>query len=113
MSSTSSAPIDWGLKCSMDSLKFACSWRGSIQVARTSIKVGGLMIEGCTFDGSRLSKNQRDSPSVVAIPLCIVSWIPKESPDPYGMDDVISLPVYYSSTRDRIVTRLDVPCGGM
>uniref|UniRef100_A0A2C9JPE7 Dynein heavy chain C-terminal domain-containing protein n=1 Tax=Biomphalaria glabrata TaxID=6526 RepID=A0A2C9JPE7_BIOGL len=100
------------MKCSMDSLKFACSWRGSIQGARTSIKVGGLMIEGCTFDGSRLSENQRDSPTVVAIPPCIVSWIPKESPDPYGMDDVISLPVYYSSTRDRIVTRLDVPCGG-
>ncbi|XP_055895255.1 cytoplasmic dynein 2 heavy chain 1-like isoform X1 [Biomphalaria glabrata] len=100
------------MKCSMDSLKFVCSWRGSIQGARTSIKVGGLMIEGCTFDGSRLSENQRDSPTVVAIPPCIVSWIPKESPDPYGMDDVISLPVYYSSTRDRIVTRLDVPCGG-
>ncbi|CAL1541204.1 unnamed protein product [Lymnaea stagnalis] len=100
------------MKCSMDSLKFACSWRGSIQGARTTIKIGGLMIEGCTFDGSRLSENQRDSPTVAAIPPCTVSWIPKDSTDPYGIEETISLPIYYSSTRDRIVIRLDVPCGG-
>ncbi|KAK3801155.1 hypothetical protein RRG08_006872 [Elysia crispata] len=100
------------MKCSMDSLKFACSWKGNVQGARTMVKLGGLMLEGCTFDGSRLSENQRDSPSVASIPPCVISWIPKDSPDPYGLDETISLPIYYSSTRDRIVTRLDVPCGG-
>ncbi|KAK3100036.1 hypothetical protein FSP39_013759 [Pinctada imbricata] len=98
--------------CSMDSLKFACSWRGNIQGAKSMVKIGGLQLEGCSFDGSRLSENQRDSPSVSAIPPCVVAWIPKESPDPYGMEEVISIPIYTSSDRDRIVTRLDVPCGG-
>ena len=41
------------------------------------VKPGGLMLEGCTFDGSRLSENQRDSPSVASIPPCVISWIPK------------------------------------
>ena len=36
----------------------------------------------------------------------------QDSPDPYGMEETISLPIYYSAARDRIVTRLDVPCGG-
>jgi len=65
------------MKCSMDSLKFACSWSGSISGARVSVKIGKLQLEGCSFDGSRLSENLRDSPSVSEIPPCVVAWIPK------------------------------------
>ncbi|OWF37256.1 Cytoplasmic dynein 2 heavy chain 1 [Mizuhopecten yessoensis] len=98
--------------CSMDGLKFASTWKSSIQGARTVVKLGGLQIEGCNFDGSRLSENQRDSPSVSGIPPCVVAWVPKDAPSPYGLDDVITIPIYYSAERDRIVTRLEVPCGG-
>lgn len=63
----------------MDGLKFGVSWRGGVQGAKTQVKVGGLQLEGCTFDGARLSENQRDSPSVSAIPPCHVAWIPKVS----------------------------------
>ena len=62
----------------MDNLKFACSWKGSLQGARLNVKIGGLQIEGCSFDGSRLSENQRDSPSISAIPPCSVAWIKVE-----------------------------------
>ena len=65
------------MKCSMDRLKFACSWKGNVQGARTMVKLGGLMLDGCTFDGSRLSENQRDFPGVASIPPCVNSWIPK------------------------------------
>ena len=61
----------------MDSLKFACSWSGSISGARISVKVGKLQLEGCSFDGARLSESLRDSPSISEIPACIVAWIPK------------------------------------
>ncbi|XP_050416302.2 cytoplasmic dynein 2 heavy chain 1 [Patella vulgata] len=98
--------------CSMDSLKFACSWKGNIQGAKYCVKLGGLQLEGCSFDGSRMSENQRDSPSVSAIPPCLVAWIPAEFPDPYSIDDTISVPIYYSSTRDHIVAKLELPCGG-
>ena len=67
------------MKCSMDSLKFACTWRGSIQGARASVRIGGIQLEGCSFDGSRLSENQRDSPTVSEIPVCTVAWVPKVS----------------------------------
>ncbi|KAL3878520.1 hypothetical protein ACJMK2_030860 [Sinanodonta woodiana] len=100
------------LSCSMDNLKFACSWKGAIQGSRSSVKIGGLQLEGCTFDGSRLSENQRDSPSISAIPPCVVAWIKDDAPDPYGYEETISIPIYYSSARDRIVTRMNVPCGG-
>lgn len=100
------------LGCSMDNLKFACSWKGSLQGAKLMVKIGGLQIEGCSFDGSRLSENQRDSPSISAIPPCSVAWIKDDAPDPYGIDETISIPLYYSADRDRIITRMNVPCGG-
>lgn len=31
---------------------------------------------------------------------------------PYSPDDCISLPVYTSAERDRVVTNVDIPCGG-
>lgn len=67
------------LKCSMDSLKFACSWKGGISGASKTIKLGGLQLEGCSFDGQKLSENQRDSPSISAVPPCVVAWIPQVS----------------------------------
>lgn len=34
-------------------------------------------MEGCSFDGNTLTENQRDSPSVSAIPTAAVAWVPK------------------------------------
>ncbi|XP_052794024.1 cytoplasmic dynein 2 heavy chain 1-like isoform X3 [Mya arenaria] len=100
------------LGCSMDSLKFCCSWKGSLQGAKFNVKIGGLQLEGCSFDGTRLSENQQDSPSISAIPPCVVAWVKDDAPDPYGIDETISIPIYYSAERDRIITKLSVPCGG-
>lgn len=61
----------------MDNLKFIASWKGKLQGAGSSITLGGLQLEGCTFDGTRLSENQRDSPSVSGIPPCQVAWVSK------------------------------------
>ena len=70
----------------MDSLKFVCSWKGNIQGAKLSVRVDGIQLEGCTFDGTRLSENQRDSPSFSQIPPCVVAWIPKVGALSYHRD---------------------------
>ena len=36
----------------------------------------------------------------------------KDAPTPYDMKKVISLPVYFNENREKIITRLDVPCEG-
>ncbi|KAL2095875.1 hypothetical protein ACEWY4_008023 [Coilia grayii] len=98
--------------CSMDSLKFVASWKSSILGATLQVKVGGLKLEGCSFDGSRLSENQHDSPSVSAVPSCYMAWIPQSAAGCYAPEECISLPVYSSGERLRVVTNIDVPCGG-
>ncbi|XP_058542508.1 cytoplasmic dynein 2 heavy chain 1 isoform X7 [Neofelis nebulosa] len=98
--------------CPVDSLKFVASWKGRLQEAKLQIKMGGLLLEGCSFDGSRLAENQHDSPSVSPVLPCCVGWIPQGAYGPYSPDECISLPVYTSAERDRVVTNIDVPCGG-
>ena len=43
----------------------------------TYIQVGELYLEGCTFDGKRLLENERNSPTVAAIPACNMAWVQK------------------------------------
>ncbi|KAM6946318.1 LOW QUALITY PROTEIN: cytoplasmic dynein 2 heavy chain 1 [Aplochiton taeniatus] len=98
--------------CSMDSLKFVTSWMSAISQAKLQVKVGGLHLEGCTFDGTRLSENQHDSPSVSAVPPCYMAWIAQTSSSSSSPEDTISLPVYTSAERLRVVTQVALPCGG-
>uniref|UniRef100_A0A673BPT3 Dynein cytoplasmic 2 heavy chain 1 n=1 Tax=Sphaeramia orbicularis TaxID=375764 RepID=A0A673BPT3_9TELE len=65
--------------CSMDSLVFVSSWRSHIAQAKLQVKVGGLQLEGCSFDGVHLCENQHDSPSVSAVPACYMAWVPQVS----------------------------------
>uniref|UniRef100_A0A0L8FKZ3 Dynein heavy chain region D6 P-loop domain-containing protein n=1 Tax=Octopus bimaculoides TaxID=37653 RepID=A0A0L8FKZ3_OCTBM len=78
--------------------------------AYLTMRIGGLLLEGCIFDGRNLSDNQPESPTVCALPPCYISWVPKNVPEKSNTAEHISLPLYYSSQRDRVVTYLDLPC---
>ncbi|MEE6518147.1 hypothetical protein FKM82_028922, partial [Ascaphus truei] len=99
------------MNCSMDNLRFVASWKDRIQEAKLQVKISGLQLEGCSFDGNSLSENQHDSPSVSMVPSCYMAWIPQQSISTYSPEECISLPVYTSAERDRVVTNIDVPCG--
>uniref|UniRef100_A0A8C5IBC2 Cytoplasmic dynein 2 heavy chain 1 n=1 Tax=Junco hyemalis TaxID=40217 RepID=A0A8C5IBC2_JUNHY len=65
------------MRCSVDSLKFTASWKGRIQEGKLQVKISGLQLEGCRFDGNRLSENLHDSPSVSSVLPCFMAWIPQ------------------------------------
>ncbi|XP_029136209.2 dynein cytoplasmic 2 heavy chain 1 [Labrus bergylta] len=98
--------------CSMDSLEFVSSWRSPLVQAKLQVKIGGLQLEGCSFDGVHLCENQHDSPSVSAVPTCYMAWVPqKSSADSTASEDNIWLPLYTSSERVKVVTHISLPCG--
>ncbi|XP_047126593.1 cytoplasmic dynein 2 heavy chain 1 isoform X1 [Hydra vulgaris] len=100
-------------KVPMDQLKLVSSWKTSgLSAAKVAVKIGNLQLEGCIFDGITLSENGRTSVSISSVPPCFVAWIPKEQPEPYTPDECISLPIYYTMNREKIVAELNVPCGG-
>jgi hypothetical protein len=62
----------------MDTLVLNTSWSGEVKHGKNvSIKITGLQLEGCSFDGGRLSESAPDSPSVIAFPSCYIAWIPQ------------------------------------
>ena len=78
----------------MDTLKFTCIWGKStaLSQAKATATLTGLRLEGCLFDGARLSPAQRSSARLVCdmfddycslafsqtqAPDCTVGWIPK------------------------------------
>ena len=62
----------------MDTLVLNTSWSGEVKHSKNnSIKISGLQLEGCSFDGGRLNESAPDSPSVTAFPPCYIAWIPR------------------------------------
>ncbi|CAF3644553.1 unnamed protein product [Adineta steineri] len=95
----------------MDTLVLNTSWSGEVKHGKNvSVKISGLQLEGCSFDSGRLSESAPDSPSVTSFPSCYIAWISRDVAQ-QETHETISLPVYFSATRDRIITRLNVPCG--
>jgi len=45
------------------------------------------------------------------MPLCPVGWINQKAAPPLSSNESISLPVYYSSDRYKLVANLDLPIG--
>ena len=65
-------------KVPMDTLVLNTSWSGEVKHGKNvSIKITGLQLEGCSFDGGRLSESAPDAPSVLAFPPCSIAWIPR------------------------------------
>ena len=62
----------------MDELVLVSSWnRSGVPDAKVILKWMGLQLEGASFDGSRLSQNTHESPSIAPAPLCTVAWLPQ------------------------------------
>ena len=59
----------------------------------------------------RLSECQRQTLSVSSVPPFHVAWV-KRTKDSTTEKDVVSLPLYFTRLREKIVTCLDVPCVG-
>eukprot|EP00051_Salpingoeca_urceolata_P021875 m.349048 g.349048 ORF g.349048 m.349048 type:complete len:4259 (-) comp19881_c0_seq4:199-12975(-) len=96
--------------CSLDSLVFECSWRSTgVTGALVQVTLDNLFLEGCTFDGARLSETLRDSSSIAAAPPCVVAWIEKTA-STAARKNQLSLPLYETLQREKTVTELNVPC---
>lgn len=60
----------------MDQLVLNSSWSGDVKHGKNiSVKITGLQLEGCSFEGGRLIESAPDSPSVTSFPSCSIAWI--------------------------------------
>ncbi|KAJ3146349.1 Cytoplasmic dynein 2 heavy chain 1 [Geranomyces michiganensis] len=99
------------LKVPMDGLRLATTW-GSTQVPGQSISVtiDGLLLQGCTFDGKRLSEAHAEDPTFAVAPLCNIAWIPKEGNR--GGKNVLDVPMYTGPSREKVICKVEIPVDG-
>jgi dynein heavy chain 2 len=101
------------LGCSMDALVFTNSWAGQ-QLAQVPVTctVAGLGIQGCTFDGARLHEADRSTPTLVPLAAVRVGFVQRQHAPHPNSDQLLELPLYASPSREKVVARMQVPCGG-
>ncbi|CAG0883700.1 unnamed protein product [Cyprideis torosa] len=97
----------------MDGLVLSNSWGSGISGAKLPIRIGGLLLEGCRFEGGALRDNKSDSPIICPLPDVTVAWVPKDASANRGDDQsVVRLPVYRDAEREFYLTQLTFPSGG-
>jgi hypothetical protein len=91
----------------MDCLRLVTLWReGEVRDVPMAAPMTGLYLQGCQFDGVSIQENKANDPGLSSAPLCYLAWIP-EGPAALGK---LSLPLYASPSRERLVTYLQLPC---
>eukprot|EP00753_Platysulcus_tardus_P014516 PLAT4386.4.p1 GENE.PLAT4386.4~~PLAT4386.4.p1 ORF type:complete len:4448 (-),score=2754.09 PLAT4386.4:79-13422(-) len=99
--------------CSIDSLKFVSAWgAASIRGAELQVSLSGLLLQGADFDGDLLEEAAPDGAEQITVPDCRVAWVPADGEDPYTSHAFISVPLYYATDRERLLTNLMMPCSG-
>ncbi|KAI8844037.1 dynein heavy chain and region D6 of dynein motor-domain-containing protein [Chytriomyces cf. hyalinus JEL632] len=95
------------LKKPMDDFVLFSTWKkAELAQAALPIAVEGLLLQGCTMDGSRLIEATAEDASFAAVPTVYIAWMPKNFVLPSRMD----IPLYVTPSREKIVGTLQVPC---
>ncbi len=102
------------LGTSMDTLKAVTSWdaarlRSAAGAAPVAL-LGGLTVQGATFDGSRMSPVTAEAPAFRSVPPMCLAWVPKDSPMAYS--SYMEAPLYMTGERTKLLARLQLPVSG-
>jgi hypothetical protein len=61
----------------IDSLMLCSTWTPSeISTSPIKCQIEGLMLQGCRFDGTRLTELTSDDPTFIPVPMCHIAWMP-------------------------------------
>ena len=73
--------------------------------------IKGLLLQGAVFDGKKLIDAECDGPELEVAPLVTVAYLPFSDAEKYASSASLKIPVYYSTTRERLLTELSIPGG--
>ncbi|TPX62627.1 hypothetical protein PhCBS80983_g00247 [Powellomyces hirtus] len=95
----------------MDGLRLTTTWGSSSSSSDSlSVTIDGLLLQGCAFDGKRLSEAHAEDPTFLAAPLCKVAWSPKNNDQ--EARNILKVPMYTGPMREKIICNVDMPVDG-
>ncbi len=84
--------------------------RGGDRIEWFSIR--GLLLQGASFEGGALHESTSDAQELVAVPTCYMAYTREDEREPYAKDACIKVPLYYSTSRDRMLVEISLPATG-
>ena len=98
-------------RVSMDTLKLATFWGGGQAKGEGAAHITGLLVQGATFDGTRLSPVNSDSPTTTTTVDCTLAWRPAEEVDAQlKQAGSVAFPLYETRNRATVLADCHVPC---
>ena len=98
-------------KVAVDELKLVCQWgESSRAVGALPCSISGLVLQGGLATAGTLSDAKPDTPTVVPLSTCTISYIPMSQDDPLPDASSVVLPVYEGLDRSKLLTQLRMPC---
>ncbi|CAG9863949.1 unnamed protein product [Phyllotreta striolata] len=91
-------------KIAMDELVLQTSWRPK----SNSLIVADMLIEGGSFESGVLNQSTPQSETYNNVPNCYLNWIKKG--EVLADDNHIDVPLYCTSTREKKLIMLQIPC---
>jgi dynein heavy chain 2 len=100
------------INCPIDSMKLAVSFEPDRLKSPIVIKVRGLLIQGCGFDGAKMVEPGNDLPEFITLPTVYMAWNAQKDADPHPDSSTAVVPLYISSTREKMLCKLKLPNQG-
>ncbi len=94
-------------------LRLAVGWEAAPlpRSAAVRVKLANLLLQGCGFEGGRLSELKAEAPLLCRLPECVLAFVPKEEKNGASPSS-LSVPLYYSPTREDFIANFDMPLQG-
>ena len=95
------------LSIAIDELKLVSSFDQSRMNTKVAMQVEGLWLQGCAFQGSRLTDIQGQANEIASLPTCHLAWISMNEADPYP-SGVVDTPLYHNMDREKLLCTLKI-----
>ncbi|TMW62553.1 hypothetical protein Poli38472_005171 [Pythium oligandrum] len=105
------------LKCSMDGMKLISCWeKEKISESGASklewFEITRLLLQGASFEGGMLVEACSDAQELVTVPSCYVAYARDDAKEMYAKESCIKAPLYYSTSRERLLVEIAMPISG-
>mmetsp|Transcript_8125 Transcript_8125/g.10764 ORF Transcript_8125/g.10764 Transcript_8125/m.10764 type:complete len:2280 (+) Transcript_8125:2-6841(+) len=97
--------------CAMDSLKMVSCWDAArLKSAPLPLTITGLTLQGASFaESSGLHEAAPNAPEVTEVSSVTIAYLKSDDEDPYTPDEALSVPLYYSLSREKMLVEISMP----
>jgi dynein heavy chain 2 len=96
-------------KSPIDTLKLAVSFEETAGKHSHVLHIRDLWIQGASIEGGRLVDSKDSKQELMEVPVCHLIYIPPNNEGPYSSKTTMTIPIYYTLSRESLLCKIEVP----